>query len=207
MKKLIFLASIIALVPLAVSAHVLKVDGQIGALLHTDPDDAPLVGKSTAFYLQFKDSAKPLILQSDYALDVTISSPTTATAEVLPVGWKYVGTGELDFKYTFPKKGDYTLKIFGAPRLSGFAPFTLSYDITAGSANADHDSDVDAFNSFDASVSSTSVPATTTATSTPSFFAMHGIHFVLFGGAIILVLILIARDLYVRRKDPVQPEA
>jgi hypothetical protein len=203
-KKLLVLGTLLALAPLAASAHVLKVDGQIGALLHTDPDDAPLVGTPTAFYLQFKDSAAPLMLQDDYALDVTVSNSTGATAEILPVGWSYVGTGELDFSYTFPEKGSYTLNVLGVPKKQGFSTFALHYDILAGADNPDHDSDIAAFNAFGASTSPAAV-ATTAATSTPGFFLEHIEHLVLFGGAILLALILILRDLYLRRKKPLNP--
>src|SRR5438045_57931 len=41
--------------PHIVSAHVLKTDGNIGAVLHIDPDDDPIAGSQASFFFEFKD--------------------------------------------------------------------------------------------------------------------------------------------------------
>src|SRR5689334_16513316 len=41
--------------PQKVSAHILKYDGSIGAVLHVNPDDDPIAGETTGFFFEFKD--------------------------------------------------------------------------------------------------------------------------------------------------------
>src|SRR5438270_44822 len=41
--------------PPSVSAHILQTDGDIGAVLHMDPEDDPIAGVQSAFFFEFKD--------------------------------------------------------------------------------------------------------------------------------------------------------
>src|SRR6266498_1495823 len=40
------------------SAHVLKSDGSIGAVMHLDPEDDPVVGQQSHLHFEFKDRQK-----------------------------------------------------------------------------------------------------------------------------------------------------
>lgn len=59
-KKLILsfflIFAVFLILPTIASAHVLKTDGSIGAVVHIDPDDDPIIGKSANFFLEFKDT-------------------------------------------------------------------------------------------------------------------------------------------------------
>ncbi len=118
------------LLPRPVEAHVLKTGGTIGAVMHVDPDDDPIAGSKSTFYLDFKDTTnrfKPeqcdctlSIFQNGkeiYSQDLfeNTNSPTLTSVAVV---------------YTFPTRGEYTLKVSGKPYTAGtFKPFSLTYDI------------------------------------------------------------------------------
>ncbi|MEJ0073385.1 MAG: hypothetical protein WDN27_04895 [Candidatus Saccharibacteria bacterium] len=44
-------------IPGAASAHVLKIDGSIGGVLHINPDDNPTTGNPTDYILSFDDDS------------------------------------------------------------------------------------------------------------------------------------------------------
>ena len=106
------------------SAHVLKTDGTIGAVLHINPDDDPVTGSPTSYVLYFDDTAGRFTLP---ACDCTVAvqeQGATIHTQALTV------TNALDSSdtYTFPRPGVYTLSVSGRPKTAGvFAPFTLNY--------------------------------------------------------------------------------
>src|SRR5690242_16418271 len=61
-KLFIILAFFFVLVtnPVRVFAHFLATDGNIGAVLHVDPNDAPVAGSQTSFFFAFKDKQNKL---------------------------------------------------------------------------------------------------------------------------------------------------
>ena len=112
------------LFPLPASAHILKTDGQIGAILHVDPDDDPFIGQPASLYFELKDtsgqfSAANCTCQVDIATDgkSLVKQPGTPST-----------TNGIGFSYTFPSAGVYTLTLTGQPVTPGaFQPFTLVY--------------------------------------------------------------------------------
>ncbi len=174
--------------PLAASAHVFKEDGAIGALMYTDLGHTPPAGVPVKFFLQFRDSQVPLQLQHDYEFTISFTDSDNASSTVPSDDFRYVAATELDFYHTFPGKGEYTLTVSGAPLAEGLAPFTLRYDLPvaeAGEAVAD-----DSHEGMDSMHHD------------HSLFGEHAVHFILFGGVIVLVVFLIARDLWRRRREP-----
>lgn len=130
MTKRLVLASFTAVV-LAVSllggsasAHVLKTDGSIGAVLHIEPDDNPTTGQPTTYVLSFSDDNGTLdISKCDCLVNIQENGKTIASHPIQVTD----PTDSID-KYTFQKPDVYTLQFTGKPTTAGlFQPFTLNY--------------------------------------------------------------------------------
>ncbi len=116
--------------PLPAYAHILKTDGNIGAVLHIDPDDDPFVGQQASFFFEFKDKQNKFTPQNcDCTFSITEdgkeifsqplfqnnSSPSLDNASVF---------------FTFPEKNVYQVKVTGKPNpADAFQKFTLTYDV------------------------------------------------------------------------------
>lgn len=131
MKRLFAGAALVALLSVlapagAVSAHVLKVDGDIGAVLHINPDDAPTTGTPTDYIMSFDDNTGRFSLP---ACDCTVSIIANGKAlahKPLAVSSNLVSENH----YAFVKPGVYTMRFTGTPNRSGaFQPFTLNYEV------------------------------------------------------------------------------
>ena len=162
----LFFVSVLLFSALHASAHVLKTDGTIGAVLHVDPNDQPSAGSVSTFFFDLTDTSKRFAV-ADCLCTFTINA-----------GGKEVfaqPVASLDpISYTFADPGVYTVTLAGAPRDgSGFQPFSLPYDIRVERGDAQ--------------------PAETEST---GFWGEHGLHFVLFGGAILVAGFIVARDYY-----------
>ncbi len=156
------------------SAHVLKTDGSIGAVMHIDPDDDPIVGMPATFFFEIKDK------QSKFS-----GGLCDCRARIEDNGKErfstrlFQGPGAIDlnnpvFTYTFPERGIYSISISGKPQNAGaFQPFTLTYDIRV-----------------DRSSSAAANAPVNQATN-------HTFHYVVFGGAFIVILFLFLKE---RRK-------
>jgi len=114
-------------------AHVLQTDGDIGAVLHINPDDNPVSGTPISYVLSFADTTGRMTLPK-CACGITIlenghqvaRKPLVATAAM-----------QSDDTFTFPKPDVYILKISGAPKTPGaFQPFTLSYTVRVSGGQA-----------------------------------------------------------------------
>ena len=155
--------------PGAVYAHVLQTDGSIGAIMHVDPDDEPIVNQQSAFFFEFKDlqnkfepkncdcnfyiSENNQLIYSQ-PLFQNNSSPSLENASVF---------------YTFNKKDVYQVKVTGQPLVPGqFQNFTLTYNV-----RVDRESNTPSPNA-----------------NSPSWISIHLIHII--GVGIILLFFLVA---------------
>jgi hypothetical protein len=122
---LIFLASV-----LPVQAHVLKSDGSVGAVLHVNPEDDPIVGESSNFFFEFKDKKgkfKPedcdcqgKILRNGQEIYTTFLFQNNANPSL----------DNASFAFIFPEKDIYQVRVSGSPRTSeSFEPFILTWDV------------------------------------------------------------------------------
>lgn len=122
------------LVPGVASAHVLKVDGDIGAVLHINPDDNPTVGESTDYVMSFEDASGRFSLpKCDCMVSIVRNGQTLVTKPLANSGNEIS-----ENHYTFTKPGVYDMRFTGTPKQSGnFQPFTLDYEVrvTDGQAN------------------------------------------------------------------------
>lgn len=104
-----------------VFAHVLQSNGAIGAVLHIDPEDDPIVGQQASFFFDFKDKQskfKPENCECTFSISENgkeIYSQALSNSSA---------------SYTFTKKGSYKIKISGKPQENAdFKPFVLTYDV------------------------------------------------------------------------------
>jgi hypothetical protein len=104
-----------------VSAHVLKTDGTIGAVLHLDPEDDPIANYPANFYLDFKDTVSKFNFKDcKCVINITKNGQNVYSQDLIS---PY-------FTYTFPEKNVYILEVIGRP-LDGnsFNEFKLDYQI------------------------------------------------------------------------------
>lgn len=124
MKLLLNLAiiTILLVVPVSASAHVLESQGSIGAVLHVDPDDDPVAGERSGIFFEFKDKTNRFKPQDcDCRLKIL-----QAGRAIYDQPFTQLSGGE----FTFPTRDTYIIKAVGAPKTAdAFDSFELSYDI------------------------------------------------------------------------------
>ena len=171
MKKILFIFLLsISFAPTAiVSAHVLKTDGTMGAVLHVDPNDSPVAGKSSSIFFDLKDSSGKFTIENcDCTVSVAQNGKTIFDRKIVSLA---------PVSFTFPEIAVYDVRMTGAAKDGvSFDPFTLSYDIRVETA-APRDAQADAINA-----------------ESQNFFERHWLHIVLFGGAIIFAIFSMVRE-------------
>src|SRR5689334_22170899 len=101
MCALIFsaLSGAVVIAPQA-SAHSLETDGNIGGVIHIDPDDSPVAGEAAVLFFELKDKTRQFEFQH-CDCRITISSEGRQF---------YAGPlTSLVYRYTFPQAGDYQI--------------------------------------------------------------------------------------------------
>lgn len=134
MKSLKYLFLIVSLIfifqPKLVFAHVLKTDGDIGAILHIDPDDDPIAGSLSTFFFEFKDRTDKFKPQ-DCDCNISIfEGGKDIYSQPLFQNNPSPSLDNASFSYTFPEKNVYQVTIYGKPKTPNeFQTFYLNYDI------------------------------------------------------------------------------
>jgi len=110
-------------------AHVVEADGPIGVTMHVDPDDQPVAGTPTRFYLWFKDTTDQLKPQ-DCRGTFSVSDAGDYAVVTQPL-FARSGSGLSDVHdVTFSKAGTYTVRINGAPAgTTTFHPFLITFQV------------------------------------------------------------------------------
>lgn len=113
-----------------VSAHELQTDGNIGAVLHIEPDDEPAANELQSFDLYFQSLTGKFNL---YNCDCKLAlSQDWQTIYQSPLNTKSSTLSENP--YTFNKGGLYTLTVTGRPKNQpDFDSFKLEYNINTAS--------------------------------------------------------------------------
>ena len=117
MKKVILITIFFLTLSLGaapVAAHILVTADNIGATLHIDPDDDPIVGQSAAFFLEFKDTENKFLL-ADCRCQAFINREGE---ELYFTALKAINDNSplsASFQFKFPAKGSYELVIKGVP--------------------------------------------------------------------------------------------
>ena len=136
-KRLIAASFFITLLALVLrtspaSAHVLKFDGDIAAILHINPDDDPISGTPTQYILYFDDDTGKFTLpKCNCRIDIQENGQVIST-QPLTI------TNDLESidTFTFPKPDVYNLIVSGQPKVANtFQTFTLTYLVRVGTVN------------------------------------------------------------------------
>ena len=125
-RVLIGLLAVISLcIASPVSAHFLKTDGQIGAVLHINPDDDPIAGQATTALLAVTDTSNRFVYGQCACSFQIIQNGKPITTE------KITANGpQLSLPLEFTNAGVYQLVFTGKPLKSNdFQSFSLSWDI------------------------------------------------------------------------------
>lgn len=138
MRRFLWLPVVAALLCIAIPqiafAHVLDVDGGVGAVLHIKPDDAPIDKVPVEYTLAFQDNGGNFSLKSCDCQVAFIAAGKTIEASPL------VATSDTvsDNTVTFPKADVYTMQVSGKPKGGAhFDAFSLNYTIRVTSGQMD----------------------------------------------------------------------
>lgn len=140
LKKIIFILFLfIILFVRPVSAHFLEHDGTIGAVLHIDPDDDPIVQESTNFFFEIKDTTnrfKPRDCDCQVSI---LEKGKSIFSQALFNNNPNPSLENAGFNYTFLQKDVYLVQLTGKPysySANSFQPFTLSWSIRVARENS-----------------------------------------------------------------------
>ncbi len=168
---LIFFSALV--LPTNISAHVLKYDGSIGAVLHVNPEDDPIAGEVSNFFFEFKDKKNKFIPGNCDCVVKVIKDGSEVFTQNLFKDNSNPSLTNISFSYTFPSLGIYSIVINGKSKDGSFDSFSLKYDVRV------------------ARMTSNQPVATTTPTS--NWFLQHQLHIILplaiaFGTLVIYVM-------------------
>lgn len=125
---------LVALSPVIASAHVLKIDGAIGAVLHIPPDDNPQAGQQTRYNLSFVDDKGLIDLNRCICGLTVLSGEQKVLTSSLIVGSRTIG----DALVTIDQPGAYTFQFTGTPTGGAkFQAFELDYPVRISGGQAD----------------------------------------------------------------------
>jgi sulfoxide reductase heme-binding subunit YedZ len=139
MKKnlILFFIFFVSLIP-CVNAHTLRVDGSIGVLMHADPNDAPVAGQVTSFFVSIQDnSGKFNISACNCTLAIEKDSMVVAAFPIISNGFHQ------QIEYSFPAPGIYKVIVAGRPTNAGeFQSFKTTFEYyVSGSLKAGNEPD------------------------------------------------------------------
>lgn len=130
MKKILLLSIFLTtlIFPSPLSAHVLETDGSIGAVLHVNPDDSPIIGQPAELYFEIKDRNGLFTPQAcQCTLTITENNKNIYTQNLIASSDDTSGLGT---EFSFPRQNLYQLKLSGQPLPSNnFQPFELTYTL------------------------------------------------------------------------------
>ena len=131
---LVSLAALVVAYPGVASAHVLKEDNGISALLHIEPDDSAVAGQPTELKIDFGDSQDAFSLANcDCQLQLAVNEDQVIKTVTLLPG-PNGGTLDTTATVTFPKVDHYDARINGHATDGSFPDFHLDFDINVAVA-------------------------------------------------------------------------
>ncbi len=126
--QVLMLAGLLLGIPQIASAHVLKTSGTVGAVIHIDPADDPIVGQPSTLFFEFKDKLNKFRVQ-ECDCQVVISRAGQELTRQPLVPSPEADSTQSTYPYIFPEKGIYTIKVEGRSPSQSFEPFQLSYEL------------------------------------------------------------------------------
>jgi hypothetical protein len=185
MKKIIAVLSLfilsIYISATPVEAHVLASDGNIGAVLHVDPDDNPIAGQQSGFFFEFKDKQNKFTPQNCDCTFVVIENGKTIYTQPLFQSNSNPSLSSASVFYTFPQRDVYEVDVIGKPLTPhAFQQFKLVWNWRVDQQ---------------ASQQSTSVQ------SNHNFFSAHISHFIILGTIILAFFIYLIINT-IKKRNP-----
>ncbi len=124
------------------SAHFVKSDSGIGAVLHVDPGDDPVAGQQSNIILEFKDT------NNEFNLDNCVCKIIVSRGqeEIINQDLGPVAPDQQLSSVTsivFPAKDIYILKIKGSSENNSYPDFELNYDIRVANDSLQSTPDTD----------------------------------------------------------------
>ena len=119
-------------------AHEIARDGNVGGLLHIEPDDAPVVGQPNAFYFEVNQKGGRAVLMAQCGCTLKVYAGSLRPgAKPLSAPVLSQAKGELTGQLNFPTPGAYTLVLAGTPKAGAtFAAFKLTWVVRADVSGA-----------------------------------------------------------------------
>ncbi len=107
-------------------AHILKIDGDIGVLMHIDPEDSPAERDKATLFFDINDRTGRFgTQQCDCRLRVLSEG-----REILSGSVSVQGPQSAAASYSFPFAGMYRVELSGAPQRGAvFKPFRVEFDV------------------------------------------------------------------------------
>jgi hypothetical protein len=125
--SLVMLPLLLLAAPGIASAHVLKQDNGISAVLHIPPEDNPEAGQVTDFDLSFGDASNAFSLP-DCRCQVTVKNSNGKTLyQTVPKPAQQGDTLDSVVHFNFPTIGVYNLTVSGSAIHGNFKTFQLDY--------------------------------------------------------------------------------
>ncbi|MEO8065584.1 MAG: hypothetical protein ABI643_01865 [Candidatus Doudnabacteria bacterium] len=111
------------------SAHLYETDGSVTVLLHSNPDDDPIVGAAAALFFQIDDTANRFDqAQCDCSVEISKQGKKLFSSSLLRIGGASIYAYTVPF--TFPEKAVYSIVVTGKPKESElFQDFQVKYDL------------------------------------------------------------------------------
>ncbi|MTJ09961.1 hypothetical protein [Anabaena sp. UHCC 0204] len=134
---LLVLSSLIVTTSTQVSAHTVKISGDVGGTVHLEPNDNPRSGEVTQAWFALTRRGGQVIPLKDcncrlaiYAEPHAAGEPALLEPPLKPIqAERYQGIPGAEI--TFPKPGAYQLKLSGKPITgTSFQPFELKFAVT-----------------------------------------------------------------------------
>lgn len=133
MRKIIcviLLHFVVFVVPPLTLAHELVTDGTIGAVLHIEPEDKPILNQQTRFLFEFKDRANKFDPTHCNCIFRIVQFGKEIYRQPLLQDKNSSSIWNENAFYTFTQPGNYTVEIIGKPQKNNlFQAFILSYDL------------------------------------------------------------------------------
>jgi len=131
-KSIVFILTILIFLSIAtgqVSAHVLRIDKNIGAVLHIDPNDNPIAGQQAGFFFEFTDRQNKFKPSNCDCTFLITENGETIFSQPLFANNNKPSLSNASIFFTFPKRDVYQIQVIGKPISQGdFQPFTLTWD-------------------------------------------------------------------------------
>lgn len=137
MKKVLLLL-LLACTPAL--AHEIEKDGNVGALIHIEPDDAPVVGNNVTWFEVNQKGGIPITLKNCTCTLKVYAGSYKEGAKAQSTPKLSTDKNHLKATVNLPTDGAYTLVLTGKPRAgSDFNAFTLQWVVRAEGASDGHE--------------------------------------------------------------------